>query len=268
MPIATINGIHLSFDEYGTGEPVVMIAGTGARGRIWRPHQVPALTAAGFKVITMDSRGVPPSDLCDQGFTLDDLVADVAALVEHLGAGPCRIVGYSMGAIVVQELLLARPDLISQAVLMATRGRTDALGSAMSAAELEILTSGTKIPARYEAAVRVMTGFSPRTLRDERTVRDWLDIFELAPMSASVSRWQLEIDLLPDRLASYRNIRNKVLVLAFGDDLMAQPHLGREVADHIPGSTYREIPGCGHHGFVEDPEPVNTAIIEFFRTIG
>ncbi|WP_316764961.1 alpha/beta fold hydrolase [Streptomyces herbicida] len=267
MPVSRINGIDLSYDEYGSGEPVLLIAGTGAPGRIWRTHQVPALTAAGFRVITVDNRGVAPSDLCEEGFTLADMVADTAGLVEFLGAGPCRVVGFSMGAILVQELLLVRPDLVRQAVLMATRGRSDTLSRAMTEAELEVLDSKAGLPPRYEALVRVMQGFSPRTLRDEATVRDWLDIFEMSPLSSSVSRSQLEIDILPDRLSSYRNIGADCMVLAFADDLLTPPHLCREVADSIPGSTYREIPGCGHYGFIERPAEVNSALAEFFRGI-
>jgi pimeloyl-ACP methyl ester carboxylesterase len=266
MPLARINGITLNYDTYGDGRgaPVVMVAGTGARGRIWRTHQVPALVRAGHRVVTLDNRGVPPSDTCEaEGFGLADMVGDLAGLLEHLGGGPCRVVGYSLGAIVVQELLLARPELVSRAVLMATRGRNDALGAAMSAAELEVLDSGVKLPAAYEALVRVTQGFSPRTLADEATVRDWLDIFTMAPPSSSVSRAQLEIDVLPDRLAAYRAIRTPCLVLGFGDDLMVRPRLCREVAAHIPGSVYREIPGCGHYGFLEDPAAVNAALLDF-----
>lgn len=265
MPIKTINGIRLSFDEYGSGDPVVLIAGTGAPGRVWRTHQVPALTRAGFRAITVDNRGVPPTDLCEEGFTLGDMVADTAGLIDALGVGPCRVVGFSMGAIVVQELLLARPDLVGQAVLMATRGRTDALSAAASAAELDLCDRGVKLPPQYEAVVSVTRGFSRRTLSDEQVVRDWLDIFEMSPVSSSLSRSQLAADLIPNRLESLRRIRTACLVLGFGDDLMAPPHLAREVADHIPGSTYREIPECGHYGQIEQPAAVNSAIIDFFR---
>lgn len=63
MPIATVNGIRIGFEEYGSGEPVLLVTGSGGRARLWTPHQVPALTAAGYRVITMENRGVPPSDV-------------------------------------------------------------------------------------------------------------------------------------------------------------------------------------------------------------
>jgi pimeloyl-ACP methyl ester carboxylesterase len=225
---------------------------------------VPALNRAGFRAITMDNRGVPPTDVCAEGFTLADMVADVAGLIEHLDAAPCRIVGFSMGAIVAQEVALARPDLVEQAVLMATRGRTDALGGAVAAAELDLVDRDVKLPPRYEAVSSVLRGFSRRTLRDEQAVQDWLDIFEMSPLSASLSRSQLAVDLLPDRLEEYRRIDAECLVLGFSDDLVTFPHLGREVAERIPRGTYREIADCGHYGHLENPTAVNTAIIDFF----
>jgi pimeloyl-ACP methyl ester carboxylesterase len=67
MPITRIHGINLSFDEYDAGRPVVLLAGTGAPGRVWKTYQVPALIRAGFRVVTVDNRGVPPTDRCEEG---------------------------------------------------------------------------------------------------------------------------------------------------------------------------------------------------------
>ncbi|WP_055567340.1 alpha/beta fold hydrolase [Streptomyces atriruber] len=264
MPIARINGTCLGYDEYGTGEPVVMVTGTGAPGRMWRTHQVPALTVAGYRVITLDNRGIPPSDPCPEGFTLADMVADVAGLIEHLGEGACRVVGYSLGAIAVQELLLARPDLVHQAVLMATSGRTDALTAAMTAADMELSDAGSKLPPRFAAYVQALQNLSPRTLNDEERLRDWLAVFEMSAVDVSGVRGQLELQLVPDRLTAYRRITSRCLVIGFQDDLVIRPHLSREVAESIPGSSYTEIPGCGHYGYLERPAVVNSAITGFF----
>ncbi|MFC5184112.1 alpha/beta fold hydrolase [Actinomadura harenae] len=266
MPISEINGIRLSHEVHGTGTPVLLVAGTGAPGRVWRTHQVPALLRAGFQVITMDNRGIAPSDECAGGFTLDDMAADCAGLIEHLGVGPCAVVGFSLGAIVTQELLIARPDLVREAVLIATRGRTDPLGAAASRAELELFDSGVKLPPSYEAVTGVMRGFSRATLNDPLAVRDWLDVFELSPVSLTASRAQLTLDVIPDRLPDLGRVRADCLVIGFSDDLVAPPHFAREVADHIPSATFLEIADCGHYGHLENPEAVNAALIGFLGT--
>ncbi|MFC6020161.1 alpha/beta fold hydrolase [Plantactinospora solaniradicis] len=267
MAVARINGINLGYDDYGTGEPIVMVTGTGAPGRMWRTH-VPALRAGGFRVVTMDNRGIPPTDLCPEGFTLDDMAADVAGLIEFLGLAPCRVVGFSLGAVIVQELLIARPELVRQAVLIATAGRTDALTAALAAADLELCDSGMKLPPRYAAVVAAMQNLSPRTLNNTTELNDWLDIFELSPVDLSAIRTQLGLQLIPDRRPHYGGIRCPCLVIGFGDDLITRPHLCREVADSIPGAVYQEIEGCGHFGYLERPAAVDAAIVGFFAGTG
>jgi pimeloyl-ACP methyl ester carboxylesterase len=265
MPRAVINGIKINYDDYGSGDPVLLITGSGATGKMWTPNQVPALTAAGFRVITIDNRGMPPSDLCPEGFTIQDMVADTVGLIEFLGIGPCRAVGFSLGAMMLQELLLAQPDLITQAVLSATRGRTDALRTAISVSESDLAKSGLTLPPRYAAVVHAMQFLSPRSLNDESLIRDWLDIFEISLIAPSDNPAQRGVELVGDRLEEYRKISADCLVVGFRDDLIAPPKLCREVAEAIPECRYEEIADAGHYGFLEQPEKVNSLIIDYFR---
>jgi pimeloyl-ACP methyl ester carboxylesterase len=264
MPVARVNGIAVNYDDHGAGEPVVMVTGTGAPGRIWRTYQVPALRSAGYRVITMDNRGIAPTEAGTAPFTLADMADDVAALIDHLGVGRCRIVGFSLGALIVQQLLVSRSDVISQAVLMATRGRTDELAAACSAAEIELADAGIKLPPRYAATIAAMQNLSPRTLDDAERLRDWLDVLEMSPVDRGTFRVQLGLDAIGDLRPSYRAIRCPCLVIGFGDDLIARPHLSKEVAEAIPGAIYHEIADCGHYGYLERPSEVNAVIIDFF----
>lgn len=267
MARASVNGITLSYDDRGSGDPVVLVMGTGSRGRVWDLHQVPALIDAGFRAVTFDNRGVSPSDTCPEGFTIDDLVADLAGLIEHLGIGGCRLVGTSMGAFVVQELALARPDLVDAAVLMATRGRSDIARSAMAEAEIELYDSGVRVPPAYTAAVQAWRNLSPRTLADDKKMADWLEIFQYAPPPGPGVRAQLGLDPIPNRLDAYRGIKVPCHVIAFADDLVCPAALGAEVAETIPAATIDIIPDTGHFGYLEDPAAVNKSMLEFFRRV-
>jgi pimeloyl-ACP methyl ester carboxylesterase len=266
MPFVNTGAVRLHYEESGGGDAVVLVPGTGAAGRTWRLHQVPALVAAGYRAITVDNRGVRPSDPAKPGLTIADLVADTAGLIERLVGGPCRLVGSSMGAHVVQELLLARPDLVTQAVLMASRARPDAYSRALSAAEQSLYDARVQLPAGYDAVVRATQNLSPRTLQDERAVQDWLDVFEMAAPDVTDTgiRAQLDVDMRTDRLGAYRRITTPTLVVAFADDLVAPAARGRELAAAIPGARYTEIRDAGHYGYLEQPEAVNAAMLEFF----
>lgn len=265
MAVAELNGIRLSYEVSGTGGLVVLVMGTGSPGRVWGLHQVPALLDAGYRVVTFDNRGIPPSDECAAGMSIDDLVGDTAALIEHLGGAPARVVGTSLGARVVQELALARPDLVGQAVMMAAHGRPHLVQSWLSAGERALHDAGIELPHRFHAAVTALQNLSPRTLNDEAAVADWLDLLEFSGSRIEAGeRAQLDLVDFPDRLADYRRITVPSLVIGFADDLMIPPPLSREVAEAIPGARYEEIAGCGHFGYLERPAAVNELLLGFF----
>jgi pimeloyl-ACP methyl ester carboxylesterase len=255
----------LAYDDRGTGEPVVFIAGQGGAGRTWHLHQVPAFLAAGYRVITFDNRGVGATENAE-GFTTQTMVADTAELIESLGAAPARIVGVSMGAFIAQELMVSRPELVSKAVLMATRGRLDRVRKFFRTAESELAAEKTRIPASYDAKIRLLESFSPKTLNNDAAVEDWIAMFTMWPVRLTPgSCCQLDVAPQDSRLPAYRNITAPVLVIGFADDVMTPPHLCCEVADAIPHGRYLEICDAGHLGFLERPQEVNAAALQFLR---
>ncbi|MGB9306168.1 MAG: alpha/beta fold hydrolase [Mycobacterium sp.] len=256
--------INLAYDDKGTGEPVVFIAGRGGAGRTWHPHQVPAFLAAGYRCITFDNRGIGATENA-QGFTTQTMVADTAALIESLNAAPARIVSVSMGSFIAQELMVVRPDLVSSAVLMATRGRLDRARQFFNDAEAELYDTGTQLPSTYDAKARLLENFSRKTLNDDAAIADWIAMFSMWPIKQTAGlRCQLDAAPLTNRLPAYRNIAAPVLVIGFSDDIVTPPYLGREVADALPNGRYLQIPDAGHLGFFERPEAVNAAILKFF----
>jgi thioesterase CepJ len=265
MLMTTENGIRLSYHDHGDGAPVLLLTGTGAPSSVWDLHQVPALRAAGFRVVTMDNRGIPPSDDGADGFTIDNLVADVAAVIGHLGVAPCRVVGTSMGSYIAQELALAHPELLDAVVLMAACGRSSLVQRVLAEAEAELIERGTELPPGYLAAVRAMHNLGPGTLADDDLAGDWLDLFAATETWGPGVRAQLLLSALPDRIEAYRAITVPCHVISFEHDLVAPPAAGRELAAAIPGATHRTIPGCGHFGYLENPEAVNRELIRFLR---
>ncbi|AGC60962.1 bifunctional O-succinylbenzoate synthase / acetyltransferase [Mycobacterium liflandii 128FXT] len=256
--------INLAYDDKGTGEPVLFIAGRGGAGRTWQPHQVPAFLAAGYRCITFDNRGIGATENAE-GFTTQTMVNDTAALIESLGIGPVRIVAVSMGSFIAQELMVVRPELVNSAVLMATRGRLDRARKFFHDAEAELYDSGARMPSTYDVKDRLLENFSRKTLNDDAAVGDWLAMFSMWPIKQTPGlRCQLDAAPLTNRLPAYRNIAAPVLVIGFSDDIVTPPYLGREVADSLPNGRYLQIPDAGHLGFFERPEAVNTAALKFF----
>ncbi|MET9301028.1 alpha/beta hydrolase [Micromonospora aurantiaca] len=261
MPQLTANGIRIAYQRSGTGENVLMIMGSGAAGHVWSTYQTPALHRAGYHTITFNNRGIPPTDAPEGRYTLDQMVADTRGLIEALGVGPCRIVGYSLGAMIAQELAVKWPGLVRSAVLVATRARPDVLRRAQMAADRALQESGLKLPRNYDAVTTAMQMLSPATLNNDAVVSSWLEVLELAGDTGATG--QAFVDLSTDRRTLLRTVTAPCRVIAFSDDLIAPPHLGAEVAEAMPNSDYVEISQCGHLGHLERPDEVNAAIIEF-----
>ena len=97
MPMISTNDTNLYVeDSGGTGRPVVLIHGWPLSGASWAA-QVPALTEAGFRVITYDRRGFGQSDEPADGFDYDTLSDDLAGIMDSLDLQNATLVGFSMG---------------------------------------------------------------------------------------------------------------------------------------------------------------------------
>jgi pimeloyl-ACP methyl ester carboxylesterase len=263
MPYVSANGIRLAYERTGQGKRVLLVMGSSAAGSVWTMHQTPALNRAGYQTITFDNRGVPPSDAPPGTYSLADMVADTEGLIEALDARPCRIVGASMGAMIAQELVIRRPDLVECCVLIATRARSDALRRALVMADRALARSQIRLPPAYYAANSVLQMFSPDTLNNDAAASMWLDIFELSGGPGDPASGQAGVDIVSDRREALREIAVPCRVIAFADDLICPLHLSAEVADVIPDCDFVKISSCGHLGYLERPAEVNSAIIEF-----
>lgn len=92
-----VNDVHLHADDTGgAGRPVVLIHGWPLSGKSWK-HQLPALQAAGYRVITYDRRGFGESDKPALGYGYDTFAEDLQAVIESLDLWNATLVGFSMG---------------------------------------------------------------------------------------------------------------------------------------------------------------------------
>ncbi|HET9125499.1 MAG TPA: alpha/beta hydrolase [Solirubrobacteraceae bacterium] len=83
-------------DTGGSGRPVVLIHAWPLSGAAWAA-QVPALTEAGYRVITYDRRGFGRSDKPRRGYDYDTLTEDLHTLITELALSGATLVGHSMG---------------------------------------------------------------------------------------------------------------------------------------------------------------------------
>ncbi len=263
VPTLQTPGARLFYECHGQGEPVVLITGAAAKWTLWEA-QIPPLVRAGYQVVVFDHRGTPPSSTPGTPFGLSDLVGDTAALIDQLGLAPCRLAGFSLGALIAQELAACQPDLVRAAALLATRARTDTFRAAQIQGIVDYLGQPATMPPTYHAAVTAMQMLSPATLAQDLVVRDWLDLFTFSPARGPGARAQHLATAIDDRREMLAGTLVACLVVSFADDLLAPPALGREAAEAIPDCRFVVVPHCGHLGLVEQPEAVSDLLLDFF----
>ena len=110
----TVNGVQLHVAEAGPkdGEPVILLHGFPEMWYGWR-KQIPALAAAGYRVVVPDQRGYNRSEKPRSvgAYDLDELAADIAELARDVHPdGLVHLVGHDWGAVVAWHLAAEYPD--------------------------------------------------------------------------------------------------------------------------------------------------------------
>ena len=138
MDFRALNGVVLHVQDLGaTDKPALVFANSlGTDFRIW--DDVVARLAEQFRIVLYDKRGHGLSELGEPPYSLDDHVGDLAALLDDLAIEHAVICGLSVGGLIAQGLIMARPDLVAGLVLADTApriGTADTWGQRMAAIE-------------------------------------------------------------------------------------------------------------------------------------
>lgn len=90
-------GARIAWYAYGAGNPVVLLHGGLGHSGNWG-YQVPALVAAGFRSILIDSRGHGRSTRDAQPYSYELMASDVLAVLDALNVPKAAFIGWSDGA--------------------------------------------------------------------------------------------------------------------------------------------------------------------------
>jgi non-heme chloroperoxidase len=124
MPYVTVGkensgSIDIYYEDFGAGQPIVLIHGFPLNGHSWE-KQVAVLLEAGYRVITYDRRGFGNSSQPSFGYDYDTFAADLNTLMTELDLRDTVLVGFSMGTGEVTRYLgKYGSERVSKAVLMA-----------------------------------------------------------------------------------------------------------------------------------------------------
>jgi pimeloyl-ACP methyl ester carboxylesterase len=116
---------QLAYDDQGNG-PLILCAPSLGDVRAEYRFLTPRLTAAGFRVVTLDLRGLGESSTQWDDFSVAGVGSDMLALIHHLDSGPAVIIGTSMAAGAAVWAAAEAPELVAGLVLIGpfVRGET------------------------------------------------------------------------------------------------------------------------------------------------
>jgi pimeloyl-ACP methyl ester carboxylesterase len=256
-------GGRIAYDDIGTGPLVVMIPGLGDLRGEYR-FLAPRVAAAGYRVVTMDLRGHGQSSAGWTDYTTTAVGGDVAALVEHLDAGPAALIGTSMGAGAAVVAAAASPDRTSAVVGIGPFVRDVPLPLStriVLAVALNVAFVGPWGPAAWGAYYRSLyPSQTPGDFTDytARLVASLREPGRFAALQAMLRASKADVEPL---LAGVR--APALVVMGTRDPDFPDPAAeARLVAERLRGDVAM-VEGAGHYPHAEVPDIAAPIIIDF-----
>jgi 3-oxoadipate enol-lactonase len=238
----------------GEGGPaIVLLHALGLDWRMWEP--IMERLAVGRRILAYDLRGHGDAAGSPSPFSMDDIAADLIALLDALELEQAHVVGLSYGGGVAQTACVRRPERFASLALLATTDipfptfEDRARSAEVDGMEAQVIPSLTRWFTAEDLAVN---GWGVRYARERvRRARstDW------------AAAWRAFEGL--DVQARLNEFSAPTLVLAGELDSSTTPAIMTAIAERIPGAVYRELAGTPHMQTLSRPELVVAELDQF-----
>jgi 3-oxoadipate enol-lactonase len=255
-------GPTLHVEEHGSRPPVLLVQGLGYAVWAWRNQLAPLATR--HRVIAFDNRGAGQSEKPPGPYSIDELAADAAGVLDERALTGAPVVGVSMGGFIAQTLALSRPELVGRLVLVGTSpGGPDAFPQPEESQDAWAAARG--LPAEEFARATMRYTFAPGWTDAHPAVYESLLTARLefpTPPEAWAAQYAACEEFLA-RGAPVEQIEAPTLVVHGTLDRVVDSRNGELLARRIPNARLLAIPGCGHQVPLEAPDRFNDAVLEF-----
>ena len=269
MPKADTNGIQLHYQVHGQGHPLILIAGVGYGAWFWQKI-IPGL-AEHYRVIAFDNRGAGESDKPGGPYTVSMMAEDTIGLLEALEIKDAYLVGHSLGGFIAQEVVVQRPDLVSQLILASTNyGGTKVIPITPEA--LEVLTDREGDPVELVQRgieISAAPGFGDREPEVVKELTDYRFTNPVPPpqyqaqVNAGAGMGGLTAEQVEKRMSG---IEVPVLILFGAHDRVVPPGNAELMAEKIPEAKIKILPDAGHIFPLEAPAETVRVIHSFLSS--
>ncbi len=251
--------LHYRIDGDLGGAPVVFANSLGTDFRLW--DAILPLLPDGLKFIRFDKRGHGLSSCPGDKYSMDELLADTAGLMQALEVRDCLFVGLSIGGIIAQGLAAQHPELLRAMVISNTAAR---IGTPeMWRERIDAVRAGG-IEALADA---VMERWFARACHAQRPLElaGWRNMLTRTPDAGYIGC--SEAIAVNDYTESTAGLSLPTLAIAGSEDGSTPPDLVRATAELIDGARFEVIDSAGHLPCVEQPMEYARLLSEFIREI-
>ncbi|MET0458005.1 MAG: alpha/beta fold hydrolase [Ilumatobacteraceae bacterium] len=269
MTAASVNGITIEYDVHGDegGDALLLVMGLGGQLVAWPLEFVDLMVARGFRVIRFDNRDIglstmipapPPTRrqlvlatvarrFAKSSYVINDMAADAAALLDHLGIEKAHVVGISMGGMISQALAIHHPDKVASltSIMSNTGDRKHGKIKRSLLRKLPKLMVRTPDNA-VDNGVEMFRLISGPHFDAAESRRLGQEAYARSFSPEGVARQTMAIAASPDRTWDLRRVRVPTLVVHGLVDPLVTPSGGVATAQAIPGAKLVMYPDMGH----------------------
>ena len=259
---AAVRGVELAFIDAGKGPVVLFLHGFPFDKSMWS-DQIEAMTAAGFRTVAPDLRGLGETKAVGEISTMDAMARDAVALLDHLEIDDAVVCGLSMGGYVAFEFAHLFSSRVRGLVLAGTRapadneqekaGREQQVHTMLRAGMVPI--SIATLPKLLAARTRAE---KPEIVKRVRTM-----ITRSDPKGAAAA--QRGMATRRDYNEDLPNIKAPTLIIVGREDPIRPVSDAEFMHERIPNSRLEIIEDAAHMTNMEEPETFDNALLDFVR---
>jgi pimeloyl-ACP methyl ester carboxylesterase len=251
-----IRGKELWVEQQGEGQPVLFVHGLGGTANVWEP-QVRGIPGA-YKFIRVDLNGSGRSKPSGP-ISMDGWIDDLIAVLDAGNIEKARMVGHSMGTLVLQHLAVKHPDRVESLALLgvsqwpfnearrqASRDRAAKVRSAGMSAIADAVLKNALSPHTIQNKLEVVAFVRELLMRQDP--EGYAGACEASAASA---------DLDMSKIAC------PVLLITGKDDAVSNLANSETVAQKMGDAKIQLLEQCGHWMTIEQPVAVNKALAGF-----
>ena len=263
--IVKVNGLNMHLVTSGAGQPVVLLHGFPDTHAIWR-HQIPALAAAGMRVIAPDLRGYGGTDAPTHtaAYSIHFLADDVLRLMDALGIEKAAVVGHDWGGLIGWHLAMHAPERVERYAALST-GHPAAIAKAGLSQYLRFWYMLVfKTPVLAEQLLRANDWFMLRQMINDREQQEiWRVALEPAGrLTAALNYYRANIKLNAAR--DWKPVQMPVMgVWSERDPALGEQQMADSARYCRAGFRFERLSGAGHWMQLSAAERLNALLVDF-----